>query len=177
MDKSDHLTFCSFLSENFPLVNDHPDVAGLLGDPYILQNLGAAMASSFHDEGITKVIAPEARGPVLGALVATCLKAGFVLLRKEGRNHPGADKTITSEQTWTGERIRFLTRSFDLDESDRILVVDDWATTGNTIRVAKQFANQIGATYIGSSVIVNKANPAILEELNISWLVSFDDLI
>ena len=51
MDKSDHLTFCSFLSENFPLVNDHPDVAGLLGDPYILQNLGAAMASSFHDEG------------------------------------------------------------------------------------------------------------------------------
>ena len=177
MDKSDHLTFCSFLGENFPLVNDHPDVAGLLGDPYILQNLGAAMASSFHDEGITKVIAPEARGPVLGALVATCLKAGLVLVRKEGRNHPGADQTITSEQTWTGERIGFLTRSFDLDESDRILVVDDWATTGNTIRVAKQFANQMGATYIGSSVIVNKADTAILTELNISWLVNFDDLV
>ena len=177
MDKSDHLTFCSFLSENFPLVNDHPDVAGLLGDPYILQNLGAAMASSFHDEGITKVIAPEARGPVLGALVATCLKAGFVLLRKEGRNHPGADKTITSEQTWTGERIRFLTRSFDLDESDRILVVDDWVTTGNTIRVAKKFIDDIGASYIGSSVIVNKSDPEILEALNIAWLVNFNNLV
>ena len=177
MDKSDHLTFCSFLSENFPLVNDHPDVAGLLGDPYILQNLGAAMASSFHDEGITKVIAPEARGPVLGALVATCLKAGFVLLRKEGRNHPGTDKTITSEQTWTGERIRFLTRSFDLDESDRILVVDDWVTTGNTIRVAKKFIDDIGASYIGSSVIVNKSDPEILEALNVAWLVNFNDLV
>ena len=49
--------------KNFPLVNEHPDVAGLLRDPYILRNLGAAMASSFHDEGITKVIAPEARAP------------------------------------------------------------------------------------------------------------------
>ena len=66
MDKNDHLVFCAFLSKNFPLVNDHPDVAGLLRDPYILENLGAAMANTFHDEGITKVIAPEARGPVLG---------------------------------------------------------------------------------------------------------------
>ena len=105
------------------------------------------------------------------------MRAGLVLVRKDGRNHPGADTTITSDETWTGEKINFLTRSFDIDETDRVLVVDDWATTGNTIRVAKQFANQIGATYIGSSVIVNKANPAILEELNISWLVSFDDLI
>ena len=177
MDKSDHLAFCSFLTKNFPLVNEHPDVAGLLRDPYILQNLGAAMASSFHDEGITKVIAPEARGPVLGALVATCLKAGLVLVRKEGRNHPGADKTITSEQTWTGEKIRFLTRSFDLNESDRILVVDDWATTGNTIRVAKKFINQNGATYIGSSVIVNKAVQSTLDELNVAWLINFNNLI
>ncbi len=177
MDKSGHLAFCSFLTKNFPLVNDHPDVAGLLRDPYILQNLGAAMASRFHDEGITKVIAPEARGPVLGALTAAYLKAGLVLVRKEGRNHPGADKTITSDETWTGERIGFLTRSFDLDESDRILVVDDWATTGNTIRVAKKFIDENGASYIGSSVIVNKSDPEILEALNIAWLVNFNDLV
>ena len=101
----------------------------------------------------------------------------MVLVRKGGRNHPGADKTITSGQTWTGEKVSFLTRSFDLDESDRILIVDDWATTGNTIRVAKQFTNEIKATYVGSSVIVNKSEPKILEELNIAWLVNFNDLI
>ena len=174
---SDHTNFCSFLTKKFPLVNNHPDVAGLLRDPYILQRLGAAMANSFHSKGITKVIAPEARGPVLGALVAKYLRAGLVLVRKDGRNHPGADVTITSEHTWTGERIGFLTRSFDLDESDRILVVDDWATTGNTIRVAKKFINENEATYIGSSVIVNKSAPEILEELNIACLVNFNDLV
>ena len=174
---SDHTNFCSFLTKKFPLVNNHPDVAGLLRDPYILQKLGAAMANSFHSKGITKVIAPEARGPVLGALVAKYLRAGLVLVRKDGRNHPGADVTITSDETWTGEKISFLTRSFDLDESDRILVVDDWATTGNTIRVAKKFINENEATYIGSSVIVNKSAPEILEELNIACLVNFNDLV
>jgi adenine phosphoribosyltransferase len=177
MENSDHVAFCSFLTNNFPLVNDHPDVAGLLRDPHILQNLGAAMANRFLDEGITKIIAPEARGPVLGVLVATYLKAGLVLVRKDGRNHPGADSTITSEQTWTGERISFLARSFDLHESDRVLVVDDWATTGNTIRVAKQFTNDMGATYVGSSVIVNKAGTEILDELNVMRLVNYDDLV
>ena len=86
MDKSIYVAFCSFLTKNFPLVNNHPDVAGLLRDPYILQNLGGAMAKPFLNVGITKVIAPEARGPVLGALVATHLKAGLVLVRKGGRN-------------------------------------------------------------------------------------------
>ncbi|MEC7843860.1 MAG: phosphoribosyltransferase, partial [Actinomycetota bacterium] len=101
----------------------------------------------------------------------------LVLIRKEGRNHPGADTTITSEQTWTGERINFLTRSFDLDKNDRILIVDDWVTTGNTIRVARQFTTEMGAAYIGSSVIVNKTNVEILEELNVAWLVNFNDLV
>ena len=109
--------------------------------------------------------------------MATCLKAGLVLVRKEGRNHPGADQTITSEETWTGERIPFLTRSFDLDESDRILVVDDWVTTGNTIRVAKKFIDDTGASFIGSSVIVNKSDPEILEALNVAWLVNLSDLV
>ena len=177
MKISDHTNFCSFLTKKFPLVNDHPDVDGLLRDPYILQRLGAAMANSFHSKEITKVIAPEARGPVLGALVAKYLRAGLVLVRKDGRNHPGADVTITSDETWTGEKISFLARSFDIDETDRALVVDDWATTGNTIRVAKQFANQMGATYIGSSVIVNKAVQSTLDELNVAWLINFNNLI
>ena len=90
MDKRDHLAFSSFLTKNFPLVNEHPDVAGLLRDPYILQNLGAAMASSFHDGGITKVIAPEARGPVLGALVALGV-AAVMLTKPELR--PRCDRT------------------------------------------------------------------------------------
>ena len=63
MDKNDHLVFCAFLSKNFPLVNEHPDVAGLLRDPYILQNLGAAMASSFTMRELRKSLLQKQGAP------------------------------------------------------------------------------------------------------------------
>tara|TARA_B100001996_G_scaffold356790_1_gene320328 strand:+ start:2248 stop:2781 length:534 start_codon:yes stop_codon:yes gene_type:complete len=176
MRKTELGAFSLSLIEAFPMVDDHPDVAGLLRDADILQSLGAAMSSEYVGEGITKVIAPEARGPVLGALVAKYLEAGLVLVRKDGRNHPGSDTQITSEKIWNGEQVNFQSRSFDLDRADRVLIVDDWATTGNTIRATKQCIDETEATYVGSSVIVNKAEEFTLKELRIKWLVRFDDL-
>jgi len=176
MDELQRIEFSKLLTKSFPIVNDHPDIAGLFRDAEILQRLGAGLAGSFVQSGITKVVAPEARGPVLGALVAEFLHAGLVLIRKEGRNHPGADTRFRSEPIWNGEREDFQTRSFDLENTDRVLVVDDWMTTGNTIRATKNFVLAAGAEYVGASVIVNKASLECLEELGVCWLVNFDDL-
>ena len=177
MEKSELAEFSASLIQRFPLVNDHPDIAGLLRDPEILQCLGEALSAEYAHADVTKVVAAEARGPVLGALVAKFLHAGLVLIRKDGRNHPGSDIRITSGETWTGHEVEFQSRSFDLDKNDRVLIVDDWATTGNTIRVAKEFIIQSGATYVGASVIVNKAETSTLDDLGITWLVRFDDLV
>ncbi len=177
MDLSERSEFSKLLVNSFPLVDNHPDVAGLFRNSEILSGLGAAMANGFENEGITKVVAPEARGPVLGALVAQFLNAGLVLIRKEGRNHPGADTRIRSEITWTGERESFQGRSFDLAVTDRVLVVDDWITTGNTIRAVKDVLSSTGSNYVGASVIVNKATRSCIEELGVHSLVDFNDLV
>ena len=177
MEKSELAIFSESLIQSFPMVNDHPDIAGLLRDPEILQCLGEVLSAEYTNADVTKVVAVEARGPVLGALVAKFLHAGLVLIRKDGRNHPGSDIRITSGETWIGHEVEFQSRSFDLDKDDRVLIVDDWATTGNTIRAAKDFIIQSDATYVGASVIVNKAGTSTLDNLNISWLVKFDDLV
>ena len=177
MEKSELAIFSESLIQSFPMVNDHPDIAGLLRDPEILQCWGEVLSAEYTNADVTKVVAVEARGPVLGALVAKFLHAGLVLIRKDGRNHPGSDIRITSGETWIGHEVEFQSRSFDLDKDDRVLIVDDWATTGNTIRAAKDFIIQSGATYVGASVIVNKAEASTLGELGISWLVKFDDLV
>ena len=91
MEKSELAEFSASLIQRFPLVNDHSDIAGLLRDHEILQCLGEALSAEYVHAGITKVVAAEARGPVLGALVAKFLHAGLVLIRKDGRNHPGSD--------------------------------------------------------------------------------------
>lgn len=165
------------LTSGFPLVNDHPDVAGLLRDAELLPIIGEALAAPFLDKGITAVIAPEARGPILGALVAVRLGAGLVLARKAERNHPGADIPVESAPTWRGHPETFVGRSFDLTPKDRVLLVDDWITTGNTLRAVANILRLLGATYAGASILVNKTSPETLEELQVRTLVNFDDVM
>ncbi len=165
------------LLAGFPLVDDHPDVAGVLRDAGLLAILGPALAAPFRDAGVTAVCAPEARGPILGALVAADLGAGLVLVRKDDRNHPGADRRIESGPTWRGTTETFQTRSWDLGPGDRVLVVDDWITTGSSMRAVRSLAADAGAVYVGGSVLVNKADDATLDQLSVEWLVRFDELV
>ena len=161
----------------FPLVDEHPDVAGVLRRPDLLRVLGPALAAPFARADITAVCAPEARGPILGALVAVELGAGLVLARKDDRNHPGADRRIESSPTWRGTTERFQTRSWDLGLGDRVLVVDDWITTGSSLRAVRTLAADAGAEYVGASVLVNKADHAIIDELDVSWLVRLEEIV
>ncbi|MFP5488360.1 MAG: phosphoribosyltransferase family protein [Acidimicrobiia bacterium] len=165
------------LAASFPLVNDHPDVAGVLRRPELLAVLGGALAEPFRDAGVTAVCSPEARGPILGALVAVELGAGLVLVRKDDRNHPGADRRVESGPTWRGTTESFQTRSWDLGPSDRVLVVDDWITTGSSARAVRDLADAAGASYVGASVLVNKADPVVTAELAVRWLVTFSELM
>jgi adenine phosphoribosyltransferase len=165
------------LVERFPLVADHPDVAGVLRDAELLALIGPALAAPFVGSGATKVCAPEARGPILGALAATSLGVGLVLARKDERNHPGADRRTTSDRTWRGSAEVFLTRSFDFASDDRVLVVDDWITSGSSIRALADAVTAHGATYAGASVLVDKAAPGVLAELQVVALVRFGDLV
>ncbi len=167
------------LRRRFPLVNDHPDVAGVLRQPDLLAALGPALAAPFVDRGVDLVVAPEARGPIVGALTATALDAGLVLARKDDRNHPGADVVIESEPTWRGGSETFQLRSFDLESARprRALLVDDWITTGSSLRAAKHVLEAHGIVVLGSSVLVNKADPAVLRELGVDWLVTFSEVM
>lgn len=163
--------------ERFPVVNNHPDVAGVLRDPQLLDLLGPALAHPFVDSNVTVVVSPEARGPIVGALVAQALGTGLVLARKKDRNHPGADIPVLSAPNWTGTREVFLARSFDLTSADRVLLVDDWVTTGNTLRALKNVLNVMGAQMVGCAVLMNKARAETIDELAIHTLVNFDEIV
>jgi adenine phosphoribosyltransferase len=165
------------LRASFPMVADHPDVAGVLRDADLLAALGPALAAPFRTAGVTKVCAPEARGPILGALVATSLGVGLVLARKDERNHPGADRRTVTQPTWRGTTEVFLTRSFDFEPGDRVLVVDDWITSGSSVRALAAAIADNGAEYLGASVLVDKAASSTMRELSVAALVSFADLV
>ncbi len=130
--------------EGFPLVGGHPDVAGVLRRPDLLRLLGPTLAAPFAEQTIAVVGSPEARGPILGALVAAELGAGLMVVRKDGRNHPGANSRVESGVTWRVATETFIARSWDLDPGDRVLIVDDWITTGNSIRAVRELIEPVG---------------------------------
>ena len=174
---TDRATARAAVLAGFPLVDDHPDVAGVLRQPDLLALLGPALAAPFAEAGVTAVCAPEARGPILGALVAIELSAGLVLVRKHERNHPGADRSVVSAPTWRGTSESFQTRSWDIEVGDRVLVVDDWVTTGSSLRAVRSLVDDAGAEYVGASVLVHKAAAETIDELAVEWLVRFDELV
>lgn len=172
----DHAVARQLFTARFPVVDGHPDVAGVLRDPELLAMIGEALGHPFVDSKITAVVAPEARGPIVGALVATWLDAGLVLARKAERNHPGADIHVTSAPTWRGHPEGFQGRSFDLGPRDRVVIVDDWITTGSSIRAVRNMLRVVGATLIGTAVLVNKASPETIRDLDVHYLVDFQDI-
>src|SRR5690606_30265809 len=145
--------------------------------PELLALLGPALADPFRRAGVTAVCAPEARGPILGGLVALELGAGLVLVRKDDRNHPGADRRVESGPTWRGTTESFQTRSWDLGPTDRVLVVDDWITTGSSARAVRDLAAAAGATYLGTSVLVDKTGAATKADLGVRWPVTLAELM
>jgi adenine phosphoribosyltransferase len=57
-----------------------------------------------------------------------------------------------------------------------VLVVDDWATTGAQARGVYAVAAALGATPIGTAVIVNECPPLVTRELCIRGLLTGAEL-
>jgi adenine phosphoribosyltransferase len=154
------------------------DRSGWWRDPHILDELGPALASLFADATPTVVVAPEVTGFLLGPLVARALGVGFVEAYRAGARRP-----IAEPMTWgdvpadhRGDTQRLGVRSRLLSPADRALVVDDWATTGAQARGVYAAVTALGATAIGTAVIVDECQPPVAAELRIRGLLTSADL-
>lgn len=147
----------------------------VFGDADALRSLGPGLAEPFRDAGITAVVSPEARGFVVGALCAASLGVGFVAARKPGEPRPGDRIYVESDPDWRGRRVTFSVPAV-FGRSDRILLVDDWIETGSQTSAIADAIAQMGATLVGTSVIVDQAPGAIRSALNVVGLVMHDEL-
>jgi adenine phosphoribosyltransferase len=154
------------------------DRSGWWRDPHILDEVGPALAALFADAALTVVVAPEVTGFLVGPLVARALGVGFVEAYRAGVRRP-----IAEPMTWAdipadhrGDVQRLGVRSRLLDTADRVLVVDDWATTGAQARGVYAVVTALGATPVGTAVIVNECPPPVAAELRIRGLLTGADL-
>lgn len=130
------------------------DITPILADPQLLHGAVEVLAAPFRDQGVTKVMGIEARGFILGCLLAHQLGAGFVPVRKRGKL-PHEVLTVAYELEYGTDTIEM--HADALTSDDRVLIHDDVIATGGTASASYRLAEQTGAQVVGYSFLVELA--------------------
>lgn len=173
------------LIESFRWIDPGPDSTHLVSDasgwwrdPEILARLGPALAGLFRADRPTVVVAPEVTGFLLGPLTAVALGTGFVPALKEG-----ADREIAEPMTWARTTVDYRGRTLGLGvrtrhigPADRVLIVDDWVSTGAQVRALYEVVRARGATPVGCAAIIAECPPDVLADLRVRALLDSDSI-
>jgi len=110
-----------------------------------------ALADPFRDAGITQVLGVEARGFILGGLLAQTFGAGFVPVRKKGKL---PYKTMSEEYALEYGTDTIEIHVDALTAADRVLIHDDLIATGGTAAATGRLVAHSGATLVGYTFLV-----------------------
>ena len=127
------------------------DITPLFADPDALDAAVDAIAAHFADAGVTKIIAPEARGFMIGAPIAYKLGVGFIPARKPGKL-PRATVSVSYELEYGTDTLEI--HEDAIEQGDRILLIDDLIATGGTLSAVAKLVQQMGAEIAGYGCIL-----------------------
>ncbi len=129
------------------------DITPLLADPAGIATVVADLASR-HTGQVDLVAGVEARGFIVGALLAHELGVGFIPIRKEGKL-PAETVSISYQLEYGVATIEVHADSFAGGE--RVLLVDDVLATGGTALAAWDLLTSVGADVVALDVVIELA--------------------
>lgn len=127
------------------------DITPILADPDLLKGAVEALAAPFRDDGVTKVIGIEARGFILGGMLAHRLGAGFIPVRKKGKL-PYETVAAAYELEYGIDEVEIHTDA--IGPHDRVLIHDDVIATGGTAAATYRLARHSGAEIVGYAFLI-----------------------
>ena len=127
------------------------DITTLLKDSKGFQQVIQDFTDHYKNERISKVVAIESRGFIVGGPLACNLNAGFVLVRKPGKLP--ADVFEVKYNLEYGSNSLAIHRDA-VQVGERVLVVDDLLATGGTAAATVHLLSQLGADIVGCAFLV-----------------------
>ncbi len=174
-----HLTVSQFLRSHIRTVPDWPapgvqfrDITPLLQNAKVFRVLIDAFVHRYMDEGMRPdvVAGLDARGFILGAVVAYELNVGFVPIRKKGKL-PFTTVEETYELEYGSATVELHTDA--VRAGDRVLLIDDLIATGGTMMAGKKLLEKLGATVTEGAAIVDLPELGGSQKLRASGLPLF----
>ncbi|CAE6914240.1 MULTISPECIES: adenine phosphoribosyltransferase [Pseudomonas] len=128
------------------------DITPLFQSPRALRMVIDSFIQRYIDADFSHIGVMDARGFLIGSIIAYELNKPLVLFRKQGKLP--ADVVTEGYQTEYGEA--FLEIHADsLKQGDKVLIVDDLIATGGTLLAAVQLVKRLGASVIEAAAIID----------------------
>jgi adenine phosphoribosyltransferase len=147
------------LREAIRTIPDYPkpgilfrDITTLLGDARAFHEAIEQLVAPLAGQRIDKVAGIEARGFILGGVVAHRIGAGFVPIRKKGKL-PHATVRVAYSLEYGVDEMEMHRDAVRAGE--RVLVVDDLVATGGTAAGAVRLLQSLGAEVVGASFVID----------------------
>ncbi len=130
------------------------DITPLLQDAKVFRVLIDAFIHRYMDPAMRPdvVAGLDARGFILGSVVAYELNVGFVPIRKKGKL-PFTTVEETYELEYGSATVELHTDA--VKPGQRVLLIDDLIATGGTMMAGKKLLEKLGATVMEGAAIVD----------------------
>jgi len=127
------------------------DISPLLASAKARKAAVKLLASHYRDQDIDVVVGIEARGFLLGTLLAEALDASFVMCRKPGKL-PGELERVEYDLEYGTDSIEMQKNAFP--QRSRVLLHDDVLATGGTASAAIHLIQKTEGNLIGASFLM-----------------------
>lgn len=127
-------------------------------DPQLMMAVGAELGRRFTGFGVTRILTAEISGIAPALATALALGVPVVYARKvKPVTMPEATFRETAPSHTKGRLVELFVSPEMLSPADRILVVDDFLATGQTIAALIRIVARSGATLVGVGAVIEKS--------------------
>lgn len=128
------------------------DITTLLQNPVCFRSLIQLLVERYRDQRIDVVAGLDARGFIIGSVLAYELQVGFVPIRKKGK----LPFTTVSESY----ELEYGSATVELhidacQPGDRVVLIDDLIATGGTMMAGYKLLERLGAQVVEGAAIID----------------------
>ena len=128
------------------------DITPLLSNPRVFRVLIDAFVHRYFDAQVGAVAGLDARGFIIGSVLAYELNVGFIPIRKKGKL-PFTTVAETYELEYGSATVEIHTDA--VKQGERVLLIDDLVATGGTMLAGARLLHRLGAQVIECAAIVD----------------------
>lgn len=128
------------------------DITPVLQDPQSFRVLVDLFVYRYMRQRLDLVAGVDARGFILGSVLAYELNLGFVPVRKKGKL---PYHTLTEEYTLEYGNATVEMHSDSVKPGQRVLLIDDLVATGGTMLAAAKLLQRLGANVVEAAAIID----------------------